>query len=86
MKEIYEELRKIKKEVNVGVVGCGFWGICFVNALKRTDFMVPRLLIDKDIEKCKKAYSEIGVKREDILYISSTKDLKKIKQYKYFVA
>ncbi|MCX8082792.1 MAG: hypothetical protein N3D17_05300 [bacterium] len=86
MREIYEALKGLKKEVNVGIVGCGWWGICFVSALKRSGFMVPRLLIDKDINKCKKAYFEFGIKKEDILYIERTEDIKKIDRYKYIVA
>lgn len=86
MREIYEELKKKKKEVKVSIIGCGFWGICFINALKRTGFMVPQLLIDKNINKCGKAYAEFGVKKEEILYIESAKDIKKIGRYKYLAA
>ena len=82
---MYEALRKKKKEINVAIVGCGWWGTCLVNSIMKTGFIKPRLLVDKDINKCKNVYLEIGVNASDILYINNIQDIKKAERYPYLV-
>jgi predicted homoserine dehydrogenase-like protein len=83
MREIYAALRNSKGQVNVAVVGCGWWGAGVARALAKKEFMRPRVLVDKDIDRCAAIYSDLGISRGDILQVNQIKDLQKADRYSY---
>jgi len=75
MRLITEALAKRGAPVNVALIGCGWWGSGVAKYLFRTDNMHPRLLLDKDIEKCLGLYRACGISRDRILVADSPKAL-----------
>ncbi|OGW79987.1 MAG: hypothetical protein A3G33_04950 [Omnitrophica bacterium RIFCSPLOWO2_12_FULL_44_17] len=85
MRLIKEALRKRKKTVNVAIVGCGWWGCGVAKYLYKMDFMHPRVLVDKEIDKCIQTYLDVGVYKNQILRIENAKDINKANEYRHIV-
>ncbi|MFC1814229.1 hypothetical protein ACFL03_16220 [Thermodesulfobacteriota bacterium] len=85
MRLIKEALNKRGKQIDVAIVGCGLWGSGVAQYLYNLNFMHPRVLVDKDINKCIKAYMDSGVSETQIFHIKSLEDIEKAKNYQHIV-
>ena len=83
MRLINEALRRRKDPVSVAIVGCGWWGSGVALSFRHTPGLHPRVLVDKDIERCVRAFREYGAGNEEILVVESAADLRRAEDHRY---
>ncbi len=87
MKKALKELEDSGSPINVAVVGIGKMGRSLVDRLLQMNGMRPSLIINRHIEKARKALEYLGIEKDDIIEIKSADELKKvIDNKKYAIA
>lgn len=74
-KLITQKLKEREKPINVAIVGCGWYGSGVARELHRIPGMVPKVLVNRTIDKAVGAYLEMGVNKNDIAIVHNSKEL-----------
>lgn len=83
---IIKKLKQRKKPINVAIVGSGWFGGGLARELYRIDGVNPKVLIDKDPDKAVATYLELGINKDEIAIIRSSKELMSVRNpSKYIV-
>lgn len=80
MNRMQRELIKLSdngKKIRLAIVGCGKMGSGLISQMSRIKAMEPSVVIDRTLEKCRKALYNFGLSDDDIVEISSLQDAKK---------
>ncbi|MBW2983758.1 hypothetical protein KY361_01440 [Candidatus Woesearchaeota archaeon] len=74
-KLITQKLKEREKPINVAIVGCGWYGSGVAKELHRIPGMLPKVLINRTIEKAVAAFLEMGINKNDIAVVHNSKEL-----------
>ena len=82
---ISQKLRARKKPIHVAIIGSGWFGSGLAKQLYKTPGIIPKVLIDRNLDKAAATYLELGLKKENIIRIHNPGKLNLAQDPKKFI-
>ncbi len=84
-KILINKLLERESSVNIAIIGCGWWGSGVAKAICKVPNIIPRVLVDKEIDRCINLYLELGIKKKDIAIVKNFKELQLAQDEEKFI-